>query len=110
MRAFAHTIGVRIENKAALENRLDDIAQCVMRDAVAKRRGADQAALRLVNVKAGVSSRLISLGAEFFLQAQQIVFQTIFKRGNVGMAALAGAGFFVSRSQVVPGSEFVVHF
>ncbi len=70
VRAFTDAVGVRVEDKTALEDRRDDIAQRVMHDAVAEIGGADEAALGFVDVKTVVFPRAIRFDAQFFLQAQ----------------------------------------
>ncbi len=50
--AFADPVGVRISDEAALEDRLDQVAQGVVDDPVAERGGRDQAALGFVDIKA----------------------------------------------------------
>ena len=55
MRAFAHAVGVAVENKPAFEKWADDVDEHVMHDAVAKRCFADQAFFRLINVEAFIA-------------------------------------------------------
>ena len=62
VRPFAAAIGVGIENKCAFKDRLDDVAERVMHDAVAKWRGADESSLAVVQAKVGVRARDVGLG------------------------------------------------
>ena len=45
MRTFADAVGIAVGDETALKNRLDNIAQSMMYDAITKRGGADQAAV-----------------------------------------------------------------
>ena len=51
VRAFANAAGIRVVNEAALEDRLDDVAQCVVDHAIAEGRGRDQARLGIVDAE-----------------------------------------------------------
>ena len=56
MRALAEAVGVAVGDEYALEARLDDRAQRVVHDPVAKSRRADLAPLRLVDEEVGVGA------------------------------------------------------
>src|SRR5688572_18821516 len=90
MGALAEAIGVGIKNKTALKQRADDIDERVMHDAIPKRRGADHARLRLVNLKSGILAGLIDFACQLFLQTPKIFFETIEEMQHVGLLALAG--------------------
>ncbi len=53
--------GIGIVDEAGLEDRLNDVYQCMMHDAVAIRRGADRALLALTNDERAVCSRDVIL-------------------------------------------------
>ena len=53
--ALAHPVGIAVVDEAALEDRLDDVAQGMVHHPVAKGRGADQPPLGLVDVEASRS-------------------------------------------------------
>jgi hypothetical protein len=67
VRAFPRAVGIAVRNKARLEGGLDEFAQRMMHDAVAERRGADLAPLRLVDEKVAVGAGAVRLGTQFAL-------------------------------------------
>lgn len=102
MCALADAIGITIEDETALEDGLDQIAQGVMHDAVAKGRGRDQAALRFMDMETVIGSGTIRMRLQFALQLQEIIFQAVVKRGDVGVSALAFACFLIGEKQIAP--------
>lgn len=109
MRALTDAIRVRVKDEAALEDRLDEVAQGVVHDTIAKRRGADEPAFGFVDVKAFVGPGAIGLGAQLVLQFKKMVFQTMLECGDIRQAAFATTGFLISEKEVVPGGELVEH-
>lgn len=61
MRAFPLPTGIGVVDEGALEERLDDAAQGMVHDAVAIRRGTDEACLGLANGERSVGSRTVAL-------------------------------------------------
>ncbi len=59
-----------------------------------------------MDVEAGIGAGLVALVAEFRLQAQQIIFQPIFKGGDVGQAPFAPGGLMIGPPQVGPAIKF----
>ncbi len=57
--ALADPVGVGIGDEAALEERLDDVAQRVVDDPVAERGGGDQSPFGLVDVEGVVATGLV---------------------------------------------------
>jgi len=64
---FADAVGIRILDERSFENRFDEIAKCVVDDAVTKRRGGDQSYLWVVDVETVIFPRLITLVLQFVL-------------------------------------------
>ena len=62
VRALADAVGVAVGDEAALEERLDDVAQRVVDHPIAKGRGADLAPFRLVDGKVHVGAGAVGLG------------------------------------------------
>ncbi len=79
--------------KPALEQRADDVDEHVMHDAVAKRRGANQAFFRLVYEKCFVVPGLISERAQLMQQLQRMVFEIAEEREHMRPKAFASRGF-----------------
>src|SRR5258708_4233391 len=77
MRAFADTVGIRIENKRTFQWWLDQIAQGVVNHAVTERRGGNEAAFRFVDIKTGIGSGGIGFGFKLVLERQEVVFEMI---------------------------------
>lgn len=102
VRAFADSIGVRVENKGAFKNRFDQITEGMMHNPITKGRGRNQTTLGLVNVKTRIGPRMIGFGCEFVTEREQILFEMIFKRGDIRMPALALARFMIGELEVVP--------
>lgn len=92
VRAFAHPVGVAVFDETALKEGFDLVVQGMMGHPIPKGRGGNQAAFGLVNVKTGVHPRLVGLRGKFMLQGQQVIFQMVFKRGNIGVAAFSFRG------------------
>lgn len=80
-----------------------------MDDAVTKRRGGNQAAFRFVDVETRVCARAIRLVAQLGLQREQIVFEVIFKRGDICVTPFAFARFAIGEQQIFPRMDLFVH-
>lgn len=72
-------------------------------------RGRYEPFFRFMNMEAGVIPGTIRPAAQFGLQLEQIVFQPVFERGDVCMAALALGGPFVGPPEVFPGMKPIKH-
>ena len=107
--ALADAVGIRIDDERSLEDGFDDIAQRVVNDAVAERRGGNQAILGIMDVKTVILARLVGFILQFTLKLQQVVFQSVFERGDVRVTALAFAGFAIGEQEVFPGAELLEH-
>ena len=66
--AFSHSIGIGMGYEAALEERLDEIAQRVVDHPVAEGRGRDQPAFGFVDIKTGIGTGMIRKGFKFNLE------------------------------------------
>jgi hypothetical protein len=87
MCAFADAVGVAVPDESSLELRLNHVAQCVVHDAIAKRRGADFAPLWLVDEKVMVAARAIGLSSQLVLQRDQAIGELMFERSYRALAA-----------------------
>ena len=105
VRALADAVGVAVGDEAALEDRLDEVAQRVVDDAVAERRGGNQAALGFVDVERDVRAGAVSVREQLFLKLEEVVFQAVLEGRHVRVAALAFGGAAIGEQQVVPGTE-----
>lgn len=76
VRAFAVSIGVAVMNEAPIEQRGHDLAQRMMYDTVAKRRGRNQTWLWITHLDFHEMSWLPGSGDQFSFQAQQIPLKT----------------------------------
>ena len=72
MCAPADAIGEAVVHKTRLEDRLDDRAQCMMYDPVAKRRRRDDAFLRAIDLKCDIAARPICAAAKLPLQSEKL--------------------------------------
>ncbi len=104
--AFLFPVGVAVADKPAFKNRFDNLAQGMMRDSILKWGSTYQPPFGFVDVKTFVGAGLVALVAEFRLQAQQIIFQPMFKGGDVGQAPFAPGGLPIGPSQVGPAIKF----
>ena len=68
---------------------LNHLAQGVMDDAVAKRRGTDLAPLRLMNEEVAIGAGAIGLAAQVLLQGDQPVGHLLLERRRAALAAFA---------------------
>src|SRR5262245_28317139 len=90
--AFTEAVRVRVGNKGALKERLNEVTEGMVHDAVAKRGGGNQPLFGLVDEEVGVGARAISMGAQGILQGQKIIFQAVFKGGDGWVSTLTFAG------------------
>ena len=88
VRAFADPVGVAVGDEARLEQRLDDVAQRMVHHPIAKGRGADLAAFRLVDGKVGVRAGAVGLGAQLGLELDQPVGGLDSKRATLAVPRL----------------------
>lgn len=79
MGSFAFAAGVRIEDKAAVEQGLDHIAKGMMHHPVAVWCRADQPYLRIIDGKIVIVAMPVSLFHQLPLQAQKLFFKTEIK-------------------------------
>jgi hypothetical protein len=100
VRPLADAAGVRVVDKAPLENWLDDLAEGVMHQAVTERRGRNQTRLGIVDVKIVVRPRTIRLRLQFYLQCEQIFFQVVLECRDVGVFAFAARSVFERKPQI----------
>ena len=84
VRAFADAAGVAGMDETRFPNGFDDPAEGVVDDPVAKGGGADQAALRFVDVEVGIRAGPVALLLEFPLQPPQVAFKIELKGGYGG--------------------------
>ncbi|MEF8731816.1 MAG: hypothetical protein V5B40_07865 [Candidatus Accumulibacter meliphilus] len=106
VRSLAAAIGVAVGDELRLEQRLDHPAQGVMDDAVAKRRGTDLAALRLVDDEVGVSSGTVLAGRECIVQLQQPFGESVLEGRGAGRRALAARGLAPGLQQIGERTQF----
>jgi hypothetical protein len=81
--------GVGIVNEPLFPNRFDDVAEGVVDDAVAERRGADPARLTIIDMEMAVAAGALGLVLQLLLQAQQLQVEVHFKGGDVGFVTFA---------------------
>ena len=89
MRTLADPIGEGVVDEAGLEDRLDDRTEGMMHDAVAERRGRNDASFRIVDFEGDVAARPIFAVAKLPLQGEKLALQIGEERGRAGLLALA---------------------
>jgi hypothetical protein len=67
VRPLAGPVGVAVREETGLEERLNDIAQCVVHDSVAEWCGADASQLRLANEKVDIGARPVGSRSQVVL-------------------------------------------
>jgi len=102
MRTSALAVGVGVSDETALEARLNQIAERMVHDAVAKGGGADLASLGFVNIEMRVGARRVIKAQQVRLQFQQAVGQAVLESGDIVGAAFALGGLTVGAQQVRP--------
>lgn len=95
MSALARSVGITIEDKAALEPGFDDIAKRMVHDPIAEGGGADFALLRIVNVKMLIRTGLVTAALQLLLQLKQMVRQLMLKAGGADSSTFATRGLAV---------------
>jgi hypothetical protein len=103
--SLASSIREALRNEAALEERLDEVAEGVMDDSVAERCRADQAALGLVDEEAAVASGSVRPFAQLGLQCNQVIFEAMLEGSHIGVAPLASARLAPGEEEVSPRGE-----
>jgi hypothetical protein len=78
-----------VSNESALEMRLQYRNECVMHDAIAKRRGADHPWLWFEDVKRLVLPGLPNSAGKFASESKALWFEVQQKLGHIGLAPLA---------------------
>ena len=109
MSALTDAIGVGVGNEAALEQRLDLEAQCVVHDAVPERGSGNDPPLGLVDPEAGVARWSVATGQQLVAKGSELVPKPMLERRDRGTAPLALGGPTVGVEQVLPRTEKVVH-
>lgn len=104
---LAAPVGIAVGNEPFFENRLDHVEQSMVDDPVAEGRGADQPALRLMNVEACVSSGQVGLSDEIPTQRRQVVFEAVLKGGDVRLPPLAAGGVAEGAEEIRPGGQLL---
>ena len=92
MGALARPVGIRIEDEAAHEDRLDHGAKGVMDDAVAEWRRGNNSGLRLEHLNLDIAPRPPSARQQFPFEPQHLGFQPGHEGGGAQFAALAADG------------------
>lgn len=100
VRAFAHPARIRVEDKAAVEERLYYAAQGMMNHAVTKGRSGDQARLGIIYGKVVIPAGGVSFILQLTLKREKVFLQVVFKAGNIRPAALAAPRGFEGKVQV----------
>ena len=85
MSSFILATGIAVMDERSFKNRLQDIANRVVNNAIAERGGADHPALRLEDLKRSVSARLVSVRNEFALKLNQQAFAIKKKPSDIGL-------------------------
>ncbi len=109
VRPLTPSVRVRAGHEGPFEDRLDDIAQRVMYDAIAERRSRDAPALRLVNPEAHVAARAVRCGTKIVLEIEEVVFETMLEGGCRPATTLASRRPAERQQQVAPGTDRVEH-
>jgi hypothetical protein len=109
VRALAGAVRIAMRDEACVEDGLDDIAQRMMHDAVAKRGGADLAPLRFVDEEVAIRAGPIRLHAQFALQRNQPVGELVIERRCAARSALATRDQAIGPPQVVLPGDRVEH-
>ena len=100
MRAFVPSASIRIEDKRPIENRFNDVAERVMHDPVAIRRGTDFPQLRLVNVEFMIRAGAIGARLQLLLQAIEFSFQMEIETGDFLLESFAILCFPCGEEQI----------
>ena len=95
MSALPHSVGITIEDKAALKPGFDDIAEGMMHNPIAEGRRADFALFGIVNVKMLIRTWLVTTAFQFLLQLKQMVRQLMLKTGGADSSTFATPGLAV---------------
>jgi len=103
--AFAQAAGIRIRNEAAFVDGLQYVAQRMMHHAVAKRRGTDQTADRIVYVETAICAWRIGTRGQSLMQLPELGFEVQLEAPHVGTQALALPGFVVGQQQIGEGDQ-----
>lgn len=107
--ALPDPVCIAVADEALLEQRLDDVAERVVYDAVTKRGGADTPALRLVDGKMAIRTGLIDLVRQFVLQGKQTVRDLELKAGRAGRASFPFGSLAEGKPQVIPLDDGGIH-
>ncbi len=83
VRPFSFPASVRIKDERTVENRLDDVAEGVMDDAVPERGGRNQPSFRVEDVKLFVLAKSVILFFQFFFDLQQSFFHLPFETDDI---------------------------
>jgi hypothetical protein len=102
---LANAIGVAIRQEGPLKHRLDNVAQGMVDHPVAKRRGADEAALGFVDVKANIRAWAVAALGQLGPERHQIFFEPMFEPRHIGAAPFATAGLAIGEEEVIPGGN-----
>jgi hypothetical protein len=88
---FALSTGIAVRRKAPFQDRFQHVHQCMMNDAIAVRRGADQAALGPCDPMRTKGTWAIGAVLEFALDPQQLTFKVVFEGLDCRFVPLAAA-------------------
>ena len=91
--SLANAAGITVKDHGSLENRLDDVAERVMDDAIPKGQGGDQALFRLMDGKIFVDPGLVGFPNQVILDIDQVFFQVSGKLQYFPFIALGLSGF-----------------
>jgi hypothetical protein len=104
MRALADAAGKRSRDECLLKNRIDYSKNRVMQNTVSHYRLVYSATLGIVNPKAIVGAVLIGFVPQVATQLKDVLFDLLFKLGNIGFIPLVAFENFPCRKEVLCGN------
>ena len=95
-------------DKAALEARLNAIAERVVDHPIAEGCSGNQPPFGLVNVERMVGARLVAMLAQLLLELYEVVSQAVFEGSSGALTALAACCLLEGLAQIIPTADLIV--
>jgi hypothetical protein len=97
--AFADPVGIAVVDEAALEDRPDDVVECMVHNPISEWRRRNHPAFRVVHLEGQIPPRLVCLRVQLPFEPQQLGFEIGHEGGGARLAPLALDGASGSRVQ-----------